>query len=40
MVVADLFRVLKALEDAELMKKLIGDDFDWIVDEEMLDDMM
>jgi len=28
------------LEDVELMKKLIGGDVDWIVDEETLDDMM
>jgi len=40
MVVADLFQVLKALEDVALMKELVGNDVDWIIDEKTLDETM
>jgi len=39
-VLADLFQVPKALEDIELLKELLGDDIQFDISENTLDDLM
>jgi len=39
-VLADLFQVLKVLEDTELLKELLGDDIQFYISENTLDDLM
>jgi len=39
-VMADLFQVLKALEDTDLLTELLGDKLEFQISEQTLDDMM